>query len=132
MDMKQAQAMRAAMVEGGKSLDDQTASTAPKLFPMLTGSGKEVPAGTRIQWNGQVKRAAVTVWDRTDQDPDHAALLWEDLDYVDGVRRIPSAITAGTAFAKGEKGWWKGAVYESSLEANVWTPEEYPDGWIKQ
>ena len=129
MDMKEARAMRAAMVAGAQSLDDQMASTAPKLFQTLTGSGKEIRAGTRICWNGQVKRAAVALWDREDQDPDHAALLWEDLDYVDGVRKIPDVITAGAAFADGELGWRDGMIWESQMEGNVWTPEENPQGW---
>ena len=38
-------------------------------------------------------------------------------------------ITAGTAFALYECGWWNGALYRSRLEANVFTPDAYPDGW---
>lgn len=132
MNMKEAKAMRAAIVAGSQSLDDKTASTVPKLFPVLTGSGKAVPAGTRINWKGQVKRAAVTLWDREDQNPDRAPELWEDLDFVDGIRKITDVITAGLAFALGELGWRNGHIWESLIDGNVWTPEEFDAGWIKR
>lgn len=57
--------------------------------------------------------------------------LWEDIDYRDGYRVIPSVITAGTAFAMDELGWWSGKLYKSKLAANVYTPEQYPAGWEK-
>ena len=38
-------------------------------------------------------------------------------------------ITADTAFAKDECGWWGDVLYKSLIDANVYTPEAYPDGW---
>lgn len=129
MTKEEAIRLRTAMETAAESLDDKTASTAPHMFRQLTGSGEAVQAGTRINWGGQVKKAAVTLWDREDQDPDHAPDLWADLDYVDGVRKIPDPITATTAFANGELGWWNGTIYKSLMDGNVWTPEAYPSSW---
>jgi hypothetical protein len=64
-----------------------------------------------------------------DNAPDNAPTLWENIDYRDGYRLIPETITAGTAFALGECGWWEGVLYRSLLDANVWTPSAYPAGW---
>lgn len=111
------------------SLDDKVASTAAGMFPKLKGDGSLIKAGTRINWGGVVKRAAADLWDRPENTPESAPALWEDLLYRDGIRMIPDTITAGTAFAKGEEGIWKDAVYVSLLDANVWTPEAYPAGW---
>mgnify|MGYP007028187253 CR=1 FL=1 len=58
-------------------------------------------------------------------------LTWEDICYKQGFRIIPDTITAGLAFAKGEKGWWGNDLYESLLESNVWTPAAYPSAWQK-
>ena len=88
-------------------------------------------AGTRINWYGKVKRAAVDLWDRTENNPDNAPTLWEDLAYRDGIRIIPETITAGLAFAKDELGWWGDTLYKSLLDANVWTPEQNASGWEK-
>jgi hypothetical protein len=129
--MKRAEALRLrAIVEmAAVSLDDKTASEGAMLFPRLKQNGALVPAGTRINWNGTVKKAAVDLWDTAESTPDAALTLWEDISYRDGIRIIPDAITAATAFVKGEQGWWKDALYTSLLDANVYTPEQYPAGW---
>ena len=121
--------LRAAMEKAAESLDDRTASSAPDLFRRMTGSGSLVEAGTRINWNGTVKKAAAALWDREDQDPDHAPELWADLDYVDGIRKIPDVITATLAFSMDELGWRNGVVYKSLMDGNVWTPEAYAAAW---
>lgn len=129
--MKRAEALRLrAIVEmAAVSLDDKTASEGAMLFPRLKQNGALVPAGTRINWHGTVKKAAVDLWDTAESTPDAALTLWEDISYRDGIRIIPDAITAATAFVKGEQGWWKDALYTSLLDANVYTPEQYPAGW---
>lgn len=127
-----AQAMRKLMEQGAESLDDQTVSTAPEVLPRLRGDGSLVKTGTRICWNGMVKRAAVDLWDTTENTPDAAPTLWEDIQYKQGYRIIPEVITPGQAFVLGELGWWGDSLYKSLLSSNVWTPEGYPAGWEKQ
>lgn len=112
------------------NVDDQQASEAPRLFPKLSDSGLFVEAGTRINWNGVIKRAAVGLWDTAENNPDNAPTLWEDINYREGYRIIPETITAGLAFSHGECGWWKGVLYQSVVDSNVWTPEQYATGWI--
>lgn len=129
MTKEEAIRLRAAMEKAAESLDDKTASTAPHMFRRLTGSGEAVQAGTRVNWGGQIKKAAVTLWDREEQDPDHAPDLWTDLDYVDGIRKIPDTITATQAFAKGELGWRDGVTYRSLMDGNVFLPSVYPAAW---
>ena len=124
--------MRAVIEQAAASLDDKTASTAPALLRQLRQDGKLVSAGTRINWGGTVKRAAVDLWDTAENTPDAAPTLWEDIDYWVGIRIIPVTITATAAFALGELGWWGGKVYKSLLAANVYTPEQYPAGWEEQ
>ena len=121
--------LRSIVEQAAESLDDQTVSTAPALLRQLRQDGKLVSAGTRINWGGTVKRAAVDLWDTAENTPDAAPTLWEDIDYRVGYRVIPSVITAGAAFAMDELGWWDGKVYKSLLAANVYTPEQYPAGW---
>lgn len=114
---------------GRGMVDDQTASIAPELYDEMKQDGGLIRAGTRINWNGVLKRAAVDLWDTAENSPDSAPALWEDIEYRSGCRMIPDVITAGQAFAKGERGWRHDAVYESLMDANVYTPEAYPAGW---
>ena len=119
-----------AIIEAALSLtDDKLASEAPTLFPTLKEDGSLIKVGTRINWNGTLKRAAVDLWDTVDNNPDNAPTLWEDLNYREGYRTIPEVITVGTAFSKGERGWWMDDLYESAIDNNVWTPAAYPAGW---
>lgn len=39
-------------------------------------------------------------------------------------------MTKTLASVRDELGWWGDVLYKSILpSANVWTPEQYPDGW---
>lgn len=131
MTRAEALKLRAIVEQAVASLDDKTASEAPTLFPRLKQDGSLVRAGTRINHNGEIKKAAVDLWDTVDNSPDNAPTLWETLDYKDGYRIIPSVITVTTAFAKGERGWWNGVLYESNVDNNVYTPEQYARNWTE-
>lgn len=132
MTRAEALKLRAIVEQAAASLDDKTASEAPTLFPRLKQDGSLVRAGTRICHNGEIKKAAVDLWDTADNSPDNAPTLWETLDYKDGYRIIPETITVTGAFAKGERGWWTdGKLYESAVDNNVYTPEQYADNWTE-
>ena len=121
--------LRSIVEQAAESLDDQTVSTAPTLLRKLKQDGKLVSAGTRINWGGAIKRAAVDLWDTADNSPDSAPELWADIQYRDGYRIIPETITVTTAFAEGEYGWWGGVLYKSKCNSNVYTPAQYADNW---
>lgn len=127
--IEHARKLRKLIEQAAASLPDKEASEGAALFPRLKGDGSLVSVGTRINWGGVIKRAAVDLWDTDANTPDAAPTLWEDIAYKDGVRIIPDTITVGTAFSKGERGWWEDALYESLIDSNVWTPDAYPAGW---
>ena len=129
--MKRAEAiyLRSIVEMASTSLDDKTASTASMLFPKLKQNGALVSTGTRINWNGTIKKAAVDLWDTAENDPDNAPSLWQDIEYKEGYRIIPDTLTVTTAFAKDEWGWWNGVLYRSLGDSNVYTPAVYPAGW---
>ncbi len=127
--IEDARKMRPIIEQASASLDDKTASEAAELFPKLKGDGSLVKAGTRINHNGTIKKAAVDLWDIAENNPDNAPALWEDIQYREGYRIIPEVITVTTAFAKDECGWWGDVLYRSLIDANVYTPAEYASGW---
>ena len=127
--IKRAEQLRPIIEQAAQSLDDKTASEGAELFPALKQDGSLVKAGTKINWNGAVKKAAVDLWDTVENNPVNAPTLWQDIAYKQGIRIIPNVITVTTQFAKGEQGWWHDEVYESLIDANVYTPEQYPAGW---
>ena len=129
MTETQARAIRQILVNGSASLTDAAVSMAPECLDRMTYDGSLIKHGTRINWGGTIKRAAVDLWDREDNDPDHAPTLWEDVLYRKGYRIIPETITVGLAFSSGEIGWWGDVLYRSKVDNNVYTPAQYPDNW---
>ena len=127
--LEQVQALREAIDVLAESATDAVASTAVIVYPRLKENGELVEAGTRINWNGVLKKAAVDLWDTKENNPDNAPTLWEDLPYKDGYRIIPEVITVTTAFAEGELGWWGDALYRSKVNDNVYNTAVYLDNW---
>lgn len=129
MTETQARAIRQILVNGSASLTDAAVSMAPECLDHMTYDGSLIKHGTRINWGGTIKRAAVDLWDREDNDPDHAPTLWEDVLYRKGYRIIPETITVGLAFSSGEIGWWGDVLYRSKVDNNVYTPDQYAANW---
>ena len=129
MTKEHAYKLRAILEKAAQGLEDMEASMAPSFFPRLKGDGSLVKTGTKINWGGIVKRASADLWDTAESNPSNAPDLWEDISYKEGSRIIPETITAGLSFAKDELGWWKDALYRSTIANNVWNPDAYPEGW---
>lgn len=129
MTRNKAEKLRSLIEQAAINLTDKEASEGAELFPRLKEDNSLISAGTRINWNGTIKKAAVDLWDTTENNPDNALTLWEDISYREGIRIIPDTITVTTAFAKGEQGWWGDTLYVSLIDANVYTPEQYAAGW---
>ena len=129
--IKRAKELRKSAMFGAVNFDDKQASEVSSLYPEMTYGGELIKAGTRINHNGVLYKAAVDLWDTEANNPMNAPALWEEIAYHNGIRIIPEIITATTAFEKDELGYWKadGKTYKSLLDANVYTPAAYPQGW---
>ena len=127
--IEQARKLRPMVVKAAQSLDDKDASEAVALFDGMRYDGSLIKTGTRINWSGTLKQAAVDLWDTTENNPDNAPSLWTDIAYREGIRIIPETIAAAQAFALDELGWWQDHVYRSTIVANVYTPDQYAAGW---
>ena len=129
--IKRAKELRKSAMFGAVDLEDKQASEVASLYPTMTYNGNLIKAGTRINFGGELFKAAVDLWDREENNPENAPNLWEEIQYHEGVRIIPEVITAATAFALGELGYFEAdeKVYKSLLDANVYTPAAYPQGW---
>lgn len=125
-------AYRATLNKATDKLTDKDVSEVAALLPSMEYTGELIDHGTRINWNGTIKRAAVALWDTVENNPDNAPDLWEDVLYRDGVRIIPEVITVGLAFAAEELGWWGDELYKSKRDANVYTPVQHPESWELQ
>lgn len=128
MDLAAASAVYASVADAD-GITPAEISLHPDLFPRLKEDGSLIKAGTHINWRGTIKRAANALWDTAENNPDNAPALWEDIAYREGIRIIPDTITAENPFSLDELGWWEDTLYRSKINANVWTPEQNPEGW---
>ena len=132
MTRSEAQKLIADIVKLREAATDAQASLTVSVYPTLKQDGSLIKSGTRINHNGMIIRAAVDLYDTETNSPENAPTLWEALNYKDGYRIIPEVITVGTAFSKGELGWWNNELYESLVDSNVYTPDQYAPNWSKQ
>ena len=137
--MKRSEAIRLrTIVEAAAvSLDDRTASEATCLFPRLrcdkeqTADTPTIPAGSRINWRGTLKRNKITLWDTEANNPDNLPDMWEDIAYRSGYRIAPDVFTPENAAALDECVWFGDALYKSKVDKNVYTPAQAPGSWEK-
>lgn len=130
--VEEARAWRAQLETALPVVPDKEASACADLYPVMRYDGKLIPYKARINWNGTLKMAAQDLWDIEENNPDNNPLLWTDINYRYGVRVIPEQFTAADAFALGELGWWKGQIYKSGMNGNVYTPDAQPLVWELQ
>ena len=121
--------LRPLIEYAAQGLADKEASQGVALFPKLKQDGSLVMAGTRINWNGQLKRASVDLWDTEINNPDNAPTLWHDINYKEGYRVAPDVFTASNAAAYGECLWFGDKLYKSLMHGNVFTPDAAPNVW---
>ena len=132
MTRSEAQKLITDIVKLREAATDAQASLIVSVYPTLKQDGSLIKSGTRINHNGMIIRAAVDLYDTETNSPENAPTLWEALNYKEGYRIIPEVITVGTAFSKGELGWWNNELYESLVDSNVYTPDQYAPNWSKQ
>ena len=132
MTRSEAQKLIADIVKLREAATDAQASLTVSVYPTLKQDSSLIKSGTRINHNGMIIRAAVDLYDTETNSPENAPTLWEALNYKEGYRIIPEVITVGTAFSKGELGWWNNELYESLVDSNVYTPDQYAPNWSKQ
>jgi hypothetical protein len=129
MDLAAASAVYASVADAD-GITPAEISLHPDLFPRLKGDGSLIKAGTHINWNGTIKRAANALWDTVENDPDHAPDLWNDIAYREGLRVLTGPIPATNPVLAGEICWYKDEKWKNiSGVPSVYLPDEYPAGW---
>lgn len=111
-------------------LPDEEAETVTALFPQWEVA-VAYEAGDRRQYDGLLYRCVQAHTAQSDWTPDKTPALWvrtSTEEWPEWVR--PTG--AQDAYNRGDKVSFKGEHYISLIDANVYSPEEYPAGWEKQ
>lgn len=120
------------------ALSDQRASEAPTLFPMfsaLLAAGKtftqeDVTNRFRLCYNDKLYVVTQPHTMQAGWTPDVAVSLYEEIEYINGIRKIKEYITAEHPFSENELGIDSdGVVWRSLHNNNVYTPVQYAANW---
>lgn len=111
-------------------LTDEEAETVTALFPDWE-DGKAYAVGDRVKYNGLLYRCVQAHTSQSDWTPDVVPALWVRTSTEEWPEWIQPT-GAQDAYNKGDKVTYKGEHYICLIDGNVWSPDDYPQGWEKQ
>lgn len=123
--------MRAALKDFAASAGDDKAYKYPSLFDPWA-EGVDYVKDDRIEYKGKLYRCLQPHKSIADWYPSiDTAALWVEVAAPGEYREIKANMLSTEAFSIGEIGWYqsKDNLYRSLIDANVWTPDDYPSGW---
>lgn len=131
MKRERAYQLRAMIERASASLPDNDALEAVELFPAWR-SGEAYAINDRLRYGGKLYKAVQAHTSQAEWTPDATPALFTEVSPpgVIPVWRQPTG--AQDAYQTGDKVYYpdaNGAVYESTIDGNVWSPEAYPAGW---
>lgn len=117
----------------GEDMTDEQAAKLTALFDGFDGGGVAHSVGDIVAHDGVPYRCVQAHSSQNNWTPDKVPALWTPVREKAGAAPDPwvQPASAADAYAKGDRVMFQGAVYESLIDANVWSPSAYPAGWKK-
>ena len=116
-----------------ETLSDEQIGAVTAAFPAWTGGGAKVGVGDLRVFDGTLYRCVQAHVTQDDWTPDKTPALWTSARKTAGQApdewKQPTG--AQDAYKVGDRVTFEGAVWESVIDANVWSPTAYPAGWKK-
>lgn len=128
-----ARALRPLIEKASAGLDDRDALEAVELFPVWS-AGVAYAVDQRIRYGDKLYRCVQAHTAQTDWTPDQTPALWTEVAKPGEIPVWRQPTGAQDAYNTGDRVWFPErdtAVYESLMDANVYSPEAYPAGWSK-
>lgn len=123
--------IREMIEKASASLPDADAIEAAELFPAWA-VGVVYSVGERVQYDGKLYKVVQAHTSQADWTPDKTPALFVEVAAPGEIPVWKQPTGAQDAYNKGDKVWYPDAnttVYESVIDSNVWSPNDYPQGW---
>ena len=123
--------IREIIEKASASLEDTDALDAVELFP-LWAVGVAYSVGERIQYDGKLYKVVQAHTSQADWTPPTVPALFTEVAKPGEIPVWKQPTGAQDAYNKGDKVWYPDVnttVYESVIDSNVWSPNDYPQGW---
>ncbi|MBR3237080.1 MAG: hypothetical protein IKF99_01430 [Oscillospiraceae bacterium] len=126
-----AYALRALIEKAAASLPDEDALDGVELFPAWL-TNIDYAVDYRVRYLTKLYRCVQAHTSQADWTPDKTPALWTEVAKPGEIPVWRQPTGAQDAYNKGDKVWYPEKdtkVYESLIDANVYSPEAYPAGW---
>lgn len=123
--------IRQRIEQAAVSLPDEDALEAVELFKVWAAD-TAYAADERIRYGEKLYRCVQAHTSQADWTPDATPALWTEVALPGEIPVWKQPTGAQDAYNKGDKVHYPTAddpVYESLIDANVYSPEAYPAGW---
>lgn len=125
-----ARKLRPLIEKAAISLDDTDALEAKELYPQWSGDGVGYFANDRVRYENVLYKVLQPHVSQPDWTPIAAPSLYAKV-LIPSPDVIPEweQPDSTNPYMIGDKVTFKGKVYESTINNNIWDPEAYPSGW---
>lgn len=131
MTREHAYKLRDILHKASASLSDEDALEAAELFAVWA-VGTAYVTDQRLRYGGKLYRCVQGHTSQEGWEPDKTPALWTEVALPGEIPVWKQPTGAQDAYNKGDKVWYPAkftTVYESLIDANVYSPEAYPAGW---
>lgn len=123
--------IREMIEKASSSLPDADAIEAAELFPAWA-VGVAYSVGERVQYDRKLYKVVQAHTSQADWTPPTVPALFTEVAKPGEIPVWKQPTGAQDAYNKGDKVWYPDVnttVYESVIDSNVWSPNDYPQGW---
>lgn len=123
--------IREMIEKASVSLPDADAIEAAELFPAWA-VGVAYSVGERVQYDGKLYKVVQAHTSQADWTPPLVPALFTEVAKPGEIPVWKQPTGAQDAYNTGDKVWYPDVnttVYESVIDSNVWSPNDYPQGW---
>ena len=128
-----ARRLKPYIYKAATSLPDEDALEAVELFPVWQ-TDTAYTVGIRVRYGDKLYRCEQAHTSQADWTPDKTPALWTEVAKPGEIPVWKQPTGAQDAYMTGDKVHYPtkdDAVYESTMDYNIYSPEAYPDGWRK-
>lgn len=124
-----ARKLRPYIEKAAINLDDTDALEATQLFPQWI-SETIYEIGDRVRFENILYKCLQSHTSQNEWTPINAASLWAKV-LIPDENIIPEweQPDSTNAYQIGDKVYFNGKIYESTIANNIWSPSDYPAGW---
>lgn len=113
------------------SLSDGAALKMADYFPEWDANSRSYAVGDRIVYNGTLYKVITAHTSQSTWTPTEAPSLFAEV-LVTGTEETPpewKQPDSTNPYMIGDRVTYNGKTYESTVDNNVWSPADYPQGW---